>query len=93
MYALADNVTDEIISREMPTLLDIYSYEKQKTTSRSTSYYGKWQTGREITWNHYTTGPDGIRFRRKFYVPATTLFQQLNTIIYIRYGLVIYFTI
>ncbi|AMQ08218.1 CBS domain-containing protein [Sporosarcina sp. FSL K6-1540] len=33
-YWLADNMTDEIISREMPTLLDIYSHEKQKNTYR-----------------------------------------------------------
>lgn len=33
-YWLADNMTDEKISREMPTLLDIYSHEKQKNTYR-----------------------------------------------------------
>jgi len=33
-YWLADNMTDEMISREMPTLLDIYSHEKQKNTYR-----------------------------------------------------------
>jgi len=33
-YWLADNMTDKIISREMPTLLDIFSHEKQKNTYR-----------------------------------------------------------
>ena len=33
-YWLADNMTDKMISREMPTLLDIYSHEKQKNTYR-----------------------------------------------------------
>lgn len=31
-YWLADKMLDEIISREMPTLLDIYDHEKQKKT-------------------------------------------------------------
>lgn len=33
-YWLADKMTDAIISREMPTLLDIYYHEKQKKTYR-----------------------------------------------------------
>ncbi|MBE1556268.1 CBS domain-containing protein [Sporosarcina limicola] len=33
-YWLADKMIDEIISREMPTLLDIYYHEKQKNTYR-----------------------------------------------------------
>ena len=33
-YWLADKGTEEIISREMPTLLDIYYHEKQKNTYR-----------------------------------------------------------
>jgi CBS domain-containing protein len=33
-YWLADNMTDKMISREMPALLDIYSHEKQKNAYR-----------------------------------------------------------
>lgn len=33
-YWLADHMTEEIISREMPTLLDIHSHEKKKKTYR-----------------------------------------------------------
>ena len=33
-YWLADQTTDEIISREIPTLLDIHHHEKQKNTYR-----------------------------------------------------------